>query len=108
MEKYKALEMEVIKTDTEDVITTSGGRRDIEMPEETNIEGVDDSVSNEPMTLAAVHNLVDGKKFVFVRVFNINGTTLSTVIIKDESNNYIQYEYDELNRLVKTIYPNNL
>lgn len=32
MEKYEALEMEVIEFDTEDVITTSGG--DIELPEE--------------------------------------------------------------------------
>ena len=33
MEKYEALEMEVIEFDTEDVITTSGGG-DIELPEE--------------------------------------------------------------------------
>lgn len=32
MEKYEALEMEVIEFDMEDVITTSGG--DIELPEE--------------------------------------------------------------------------
>lgn len=32
MEKYEALEMEVIEFDTEDVIKTSG---DIELPEET-------------------------------------------------------------------------
>lgn len=32
MEKYEALEMEVIEFDTEDVIKTSGG--DIELPEE--------------------------------------------------------------------------
>lgn len=32
MEKYEALEMEVIEFDAEDVITTSGG--DIELPEE--------------------------------------------------------------------------
>ena len=32
MEKYKVLEMEVVRFDTEDVITRSGG--DIEMPEE--------------------------------------------------------------------------
>ncbi len=32
MEKYEALEMEVIEFDTEDVITTSGG--DTELPEE--------------------------------------------------------------------------
>lgn len=32
MEKYEALEMEVIEFDTEDVITTSDG--DIELPEE--------------------------------------------------------------------------
>ena len=32
MEKYEALEMEVIEFDTEDVITTSGG--DIELPEQ--------------------------------------------------------------------------
>ena len=32
MEKYEALEMEVIEFDTEDVITTSG--RDIELPEQ--------------------------------------------------------------------------
>lgn len=32
MEKYEALEMEVIEFDTEDVITTSGG--DVELPEE--------------------------------------------------------------------------
>ena len=31
MEKYEALEMEVIKFDMEDVITTSGG--DVELPE---------------------------------------------------------------------------
>ena len=71
------------------LVHEGGELKPIEMPEETNIEGVDDSVSNEPMTLAAVHNLVDGKKFVFVRVFNVNGTTLSTVIIKDESNNIV-------------------
>ena len=32
MEKYEALEMEVIEFDTEDVITTSGG--DLELPEQ--------------------------------------------------------------------------
>ena len=32
MEKYEALEMEIIEFDTEDVITTSGG--DIELPEQ--------------------------------------------------------------------------
>ena len=35
MEKYEALEMEVIEFDTEDVITTSGGGGDIELPEES-------------------------------------------------------------------------
>ena len=32
MEKYEALEMEVIKFDMEDVITTSGG--EVELPEQ--------------------------------------------------------------------------
>lgn len=62
------------------IVYENGELKPIEMPEKTDIDGF---YSNE--TLVAVHNITDGKMFVFA-VWN---TVATYIHIKDESNNVV-------------------
>lgn len=78
------------------LIHENGEMKPIEMPERSNIRGV----YRDPKTgysyqgtLAAVHNLTDGKKFVFVRTLSNGVSTISNLFVNIESNNESIYEH---------------
>ena len=78
------------------LINENGELKPIEMPERSNIRGV----YRDPKTgysyqgtLAAVHNLTDGKKFVFVRTLSNGVSTISNLFVNIESNNESIYEH---------------
>ena len=78
------------------LVHEGGELKPIEMPEKTQIKGV----YKDPKTgysyqgvLAAVHNLTDGKKFVFVRILYNGSNTISNLFVNIEGSQDSIYEH---------------
>ena len=83
--------------DCVNLVHENGELKPIQMPEQMEVDGINPKDSSKH-TLAAVHNLTDGNKFVFTRYYLYK----SYILVKNEANQVV-YEHDITNEEIKWV-----